>query len=160
MLLWRRIKGNESENDFALLANDILLYNGMGCRNVSNVLVPQGYDLSGLIQALNSWDKSRMTESFRKTFLWEKAIAEMKGKIEFACEAVVCLHKEILSPARIACLHVVSYRDEIHLAELIAKAKPHIQCIAGIDTRFGETQSPHFHDFADGVDTMKLLSGI
>jgi hypothetical protein len=46
------LDGNESEKELNGLAHDIFDYFGMGCRNVSKVFIPQGYDLNILIKAL------------------------------------------------------------------------------------------------------------
>jgi hypothetical protein len=47
------IEGNESDEELRLLGSDIFTYFGLGCRNVSKLFVPSGYDFKRLI---NSWD--------------------------------------------------------------------------------------------------------
>ena len=48
------LDGNESDNDLALLSNDIFDYFGLGCRSVSKIFVPKGYDLDLLFNAFLS----------------------------------------------------------------------------------------------------------
>ena len=46
------LNGNESEKELKALGNDIFLYFGLGCRNVSKLYIPEGYDLKKL---LDTW---------------------------------------------------------------------------------------------------------
>ena len=45
------IDGNENYTDLELLADDIFKYFGLGCRSVSQLLVPKNYDLNKLFKA-------------------------------------------------------------------------------------------------------------
>ncbi|RMG78838.1 MAG: acyl-CoA reductase, partial [Bacteroidetes bacterium] len=40
------ITGNETEQELKLLAEDIFTYFGLGCRNVSKIYIPEGYDVN------------------------------------------------------------------------------------------------------------------
>ena len=46
------IEGNETEAELESLGSDIFLYFGLGCRNVSKIFIPEGYDLKSLIAML------------------------------------------------------------------------------------------------------------
>ena len=39
------IEGNETDEELESLGSDIFLYFGLGCRNVSKIFIPEGYDL-------------------------------------------------------------------------------------------------------------------
>jgi len=46
------LTGTESERELELLGSDIFTYFGMGCRNVSHLLVPEGYNFNGFFLRL------------------------------------------------------------------------------------------------------------
>ena len=43
------LDGNETPEELAGLADDIFTYSGLGCRNVSHLILPPGYDLTASI---------------------------------------------------------------------------------------------------------------
>ena len=43
------IEGNETDSELENLGSDIFLYFGLGCRNVSKIFLPEGYDLKMLV---------------------------------------------------------------------------------------------------------------
>ncbi len=45
------LTGNETKEDLSLLADDMLLYFGLGCRNVSKLYVPRHYSWEPLLRA-------------------------------------------------------------------------------------------------------------
>src|SRR6202012_3837419 len=47
------LDGTETDEDLSLLADDVYLYYGLGCRNVTQVCVPRAYDFGRLLQAFN-----------------------------------------------------------------------------------------------------------
>src|SRR5690606_26785804 len=46
------LTGNESKDDLIALGEDIFRYFGLGCRNVSKLFVPQGYDFKDFFEAI------------------------------------------------------------------------------------------------------------
>ncbi|MFN5987179.1 MAG: acyl-CoA reductase, partial [Chitinophagaceae bacterium] len=50
------LEGDESAEKLGLLANDMMLYFGMGCRNVTQLWVPTGYSFEPLLDALKKYD--------------------------------------------------------------------------------------------------------
>ena len=49
------LTGNETREQLKELAKDIFLYFGLGCRNVSKIFVPEGYDFSEWGMAIEDW---------------------------------------------------------------------------------------------------------
>ena len=47
------IDGDETEQELRQLADDVFLYFGLGCRNVTKVYVPRSYDLDHLFKAFS-----------------------------------------------------------------------------------------------------------
>ena len=48
------IEGNESDEELKELGMDIFMYFGLGCRNVSKIFIPKGYDFSVITR---NWER-------------------------------------------------------------------------------------------------------
>ena len=155
------LDGTESEHQFNLLASDILRYNGMGCRNVSNVLIPAQW--SGLLQlkkSLRQFNTHTISSPpYLRKVSWEQGIENWKGNKQDSTLPVCIRMNTQLSPVEAGVLQLVEYRDYYHKEELIQQVSESLQCICGTGTRipFGKTQSPQLDEFADGIDTLKWI---
>ena len=152
------IDGTVQMQDLSELAEDILLYHGMGCRSVSSVLVPAGYALQSLSSCLEQFPVGALAPSWHDVLRYEQATQSVLGQAEQPCKAIVLQKSKSLQPSKIGVLNIVEYANEIELQALIDSVRPDLQCIVGEGgLAFGQAQHPAVDDFADGVDTMELL---
>lgn len=155
------LQGEETPEALAALSRDILLYHGMGCRSVSSLLVPEGYDTNGLVAALNNFPAKLLAPAWRKIQRWEAAMQGMKfTSQEFASEQVVLQWHSELTPARIGVIHLLPYAAQEDIVSILAASKDKIQCVVGHNQAhgFGKAQFPQLDEFADGVDVMAALA--
>jgi len=152
------LEGNESQEELEALADDIQLYFGLGCRNVTQVHVPEEYDFVPLLGALRKYDHYRDHEKYRNNFDYQLTIAIMNNRFYMSNDSIVLLENE--SPfSPISQLHYQYYTDKN--AAVAALDKNKIQCIVGKDfIPFGDAQKPGLKDFPDGIDTMEFLCSI
>jgi len=55
-------------------------------------------------------------------------------------------------------LHYEYYDSQYAVKQQIERLKEKIQCVVGIhNIPFGQAQSPHLWDYADGIDTLDFL---
>jgi hypothetical protein len=151
------IEGNETESELAALGSDIFSYFGLGCRNVSKIYVPEGYEYENL--ALN-WAKYSAIINHNKyanNFDYNKAIY-LVNKVEFFDTGYLLLKKSPGISSPVAVLHIEYYKSLNEVHSLVEKMKEQIQCIVGRnDVPFGMAQSPSLWDYADGIDTLEFL---
>jgi len=149
------LDGTESKEELEALADDIQLYFGLGCRNVTQVLVPEEYDFVPLLSALRKYDHYRDHEKYRNNFDYQLTIAIMNNRFYMSNDSIVLLENE--SPfSPISQLHYQYYSDKS--ATIAALDKNKIQCLVGKDfIPFGDAQKPGLKDFPDGIDTMEFL---
>ncbi len=150
------IDGNETKEELELLADDIQMYFGLGCRNVTQLFVPSEYDFIPLLQALKKYEVYADLNKYKNNFDYYLAMLIMGNKFYMSNESVILTENESLfSP--ISQVHYQFYSNsELLLIEL--NSNKNIQCIVGNNlTPFGNAQQPTITDFADGVDTMKFL---
>ena len=49
------LRGDEQQEELDGLADDVFLYFGLGCRNVTQILLPEGYDQNNLWKAFGRY---------------------------------------------------------------------------------------------------------
>lgn len=149
------LNGTESAEELEALADDIQLYFGLGCRNVTQVLVPEEYDFVPLLTALRKYDHYRDHEKYRNNFDYQLTIAIMNNRFYMSNDSIVLLKNE--SPfSPISQLHYQYYTDKS--AAVAALDNNKIQCLVGKGfIPFGDAQKPGLKDFPDGIDTMEFL---
>lgn len=156
------LSGNETEIELNGLASDILLFNGMGCRNVSNLLVHPGFDMNPLLNTLEKYPEDKLSDAWKKRMKWECAIAEMLPfKNIVSRNAIIQSGTELKSVAP-GYLNVVECETEDKINILIAESRNKIQCVVGnhCEVAFGKSQQPALDDFADGVDLIAEIRKI
>lgn len=153
------LTGDESKEDLEDLSRDILLYHGMGCRSVSNLMVPKGYRFEGLITALHNYPSEMLAEAWARVVKWENAIHKMKFPSGSVGKRVAFWKGEHLRTVPVGVVNWITWNNEDHLRGLIEAKKDELQCIVGKGQpiAFGQSQFPDLYDFADEVNTFDLL---
>ena len=147
------LKGDETEKELSLLADDMMLYFGMGCRNVTQVWVPKGYDFIPLLAALKKYTYLADLHKFKHNYDYQLALLLMNR--QFFMDAGGILMSENASPfAAISQIHYQYYDESSQ--PIINKTE--VQCVVGKDhLPFGSLQKPTLGQYADGVDTLSSL---
>ncbi|MFT3844686.1 MAG: acyl-CoA reductase [Lacibacter sp.] len=153
------LTGNETEDELNLLADDVMLYFGLGCRNITQLYVPNDYDFVPLLGALKKYKWMFDHHKYRNNYDYQLAIYIMNGKFYMTNDCVVLIENE--SPfSPIGTLHYTFYNDaEKAVSQL--KTNEQIQAVVGKNgIPFGLAQQPSLTDYADGVDVMQFLLGL
>lgn len=153
------ITGNETEQQLSSLADDMMLYFGLGCRNVSKIYVPEGYDFQPLLASLKPYKWMADHNKYRNNYDYNLALHILNNKYYMTDGTLLLVENESLfSP--IAQVHYQFYKEN-PVDKLLAEHSQELQCITGKGgIPLGQVQSPAIHDFADGVDTMEFLTGL
>lgn len=151
------LNGREDAATLRALADDIMQYFGLGCRNVTQIYAPRDYDFIPLLEAIKAgyafcFDHHK----YRNNYDYQLAIYIMNSRLYMTNDCVVMLESELpFSP--IGTLHYSFYEDEDELYGRL-ESDPRIQAIVGErGISAGNAQKPACMDYADGVDTMAFL---
>ena len=166
------LTGDEARAGLEALAEDMLLYYGLGCRSATCLLVPQGDDLSGAMAAAEAFALRHWERPGRDNHRRNRAVLTLSGE-EFLDSGTVIFRdlrrlipgaSEDISLCRPLdmSLHVgevwyVEYRSEMELEKFIGANEGRIQKII---RNFGYAQRPALDDWPDGVDTVGFLRGV
>jgi hypothetical protein len=153
------IDGTETKEELELLADDMQLYFGLGCRNVTKLYVPKNYDFIPLLQALKKYEQYADLHKYKNNFDYHLALLIMGNKLYMSNESIILAENEnLFSP--ISQIHY-EYYEQLELLIPSLKNNSNIQCIVGnAGIAFGNAQQPSLTDYADGVDTMQFLIGL
>jgi len=152
------IEEDQTDSELRCLGSDIFLYFGLGCRSVSKIYVPGGYNLSEMTK---NWDGNAGVTGHPKyasNYDFNKAVY-LVNKEKFFDTGYLLLKEDNGLSSPVSVLYYEYYDSLNQLMQQIETMKEKIQCIAGRHfTHFGKTQSPHLWDYADGIDTIEFLS--
>ncbi len=153
------LTGNETETELELLADDIMQFFGLGCRNVTQLYIPQGYDFIPLLAALKKYSWFFDHHKYRNNYDYQLAIYLMNNVYYMTNDCIVLVeNKNAFSPIGTLHYQFYSHADEVNT---MLKADETIQAIVGAKgLPFGKAQSPGLMDYADGVDVMEFLLGL
>jgi hypothetical protein len=151
------LNGNETDNDLTELGKDIFTYFGLGCRNVSKIFIPEGYNLEHLLKKWETFSDVIYNNKYANNYDYNKAIY-LVNKEKFLDTGYLLLKEEIKISSPVSVLYYEHYSNYNNLAQYIDSVKDSIQCIVssgGIP--FGRAQQPELWDYADGIDTIEFL---
>lgn len=150
------LQGNESRAELEALADDVHLYFGLGCRNVTKLYVPQGYDFVPLLEAFRKYSWLGDHHKFKNNYDYQLAVLIINNKY-YMTNGTILLYEEPSFFAPISQVNYEYYTDATALPAQLA-GHPDIQCITGKGyLPFGQAQQPGFTDYADGADTLQFL---
>jgi len=160
------LDGTESDEDLALFSDDVTSYFGLGCRNVSKVYFPAGYDRTHLLDHILKDSDMIHHNKYKNNYDYNFAIY-LLNKDEFLTNEKIILRKDKAIASRIACLHYEEYEDLQVLEKALQGQLEEIQCVVS-NTKvsdikvvpIGDAQKPMLADYADGVDTIQFLLSI
>ena len=153
------LEGNETTEELDALSNDIQLYFGLGCRNITQLFVPEEYDFLPLLNALRKYEHFLDFHKYKHNYDYHLALLIMGNRYYMNNDSLVLT--ENASPfSPVSQVHYVFYDDKGQ-AEKGLENNTDIQCIVGHGhIPFGMAQSPSLNDYADAVDTMAFLAGL
>ncbi len=153
------LDGTETAAELDLLADDIQLYFGLGCRNVTKLYVPKSYDFVPLLDALKKYDHYFLFHKYKHNYDYHLAL-QMMGIRQYMTNGSVILSEEKSFFSPISQVNYEFYDDRESLFATL-KGNEDIQCLVGHGlVPFGKAQQPSLTDYADGVDTMQFLLGL
>jgi hypothetical protein len=151
------LDGTETAGELAFLGDDIFSYFGLGCRNVSKLYIPAGYDVTLLPDFWKSWETLRAHYKYAVNYDHNKAVM-IVNREPFTDTGFVILRQDAsLTPP----MAVVNY--EFYDAPGMPEREPErlesrLQCVAGHGhIPFGKAQQPELWDYADNIDIISFL---
>jgi hypothetical protein len=154
------LTGNETSEDLFQLGSDIFSYYGLGCRNVSHLLLPVGFDLNRFFEAIVDYHPIVNHHKYANNYDYNKAVYLM-NLMELLDNHFVLLRESSELHSPLSMVHYQYYSSMDQVNEYLKQNSDKIQAIVGENhIPFGAAQSPKLDDYADGVNVMQWLESI
>jgi Acyl-CoA reductase (LuxC) len=161
------LTGNETQEQLFNLGHDIFDYYGLGCRNISKLLVPEGYNFNFFFESIEAYQPIVNHHKYNNNYDYNKSIYLVNSDKHFDNGFLLLKEDERLA-SPLAVLYYGYYKDISSVQNLLEADSDKIQCIVSraplqLKTQvvdFGLSQQPALSDYADGIDTMEFLMKI
>ena len=151
------LDGNESEDEIEKLADDVFLFYGLGCRNVTKLFLPVGFDLDRIFKGFYCKKDVIQNNKYANNYDYYKAIFLLE-KYDLIENGFIILKEDssIFSP--IGTLFYEFYDDLNKVENILKEKSEEIQCRVGVKgLPYGKAQKPELWEYADHVDTIEFL---
>ncbi len=153
------LTGKESAEDLKKLGRDIFLYFGLGCRNVSKVLVPKGYVFDPLFEAVFDYQFVHSNNKYGNNYDYNRAIY-LLSLAKFLDNNFLIIKEDMGLFSPVSVLFYQEFESEKEVKQYLTDNKDNLQCIVGKEegfTPFGYSQQPVITEYSDGVNTLDFL---
>jgi hypothetical protein len=161
------LSGNETTAELQLLGNDIFDYFGLGCRNVSKIFVPQGYNFNTFFEAIEVYQPIINHFKYNNNYDYNKSIY-LVNSVKHLDNGFLLVKEDEGFTSPLAVLFYEHYQTIEAIEAKLNLVDEQIQCVAtnlvlNIEkgtVGFGQSQSPKLWDYADNVNTLMFLQNL
>ena len=159
------LKGDETDGELQLLAEDIFRYYGLGCRNVTRMFIPEDFVIDRIFENFLNFKEIINHNKYANNYEYNRAVYLLNQEKFWDNNFVMLKEDEALfSPLSVINFSRYSTLDEVR--DFIKTNQENIQAVVakpelGFESiGLGEAQNPGLDTYADHVDTMKFLEVI
>lgn len=154
------LQGSESREELFELGKDISQYYGLGCRNVSKLFVPEGYDFTPLFESIEPYKSLHENHKFTNNYDYNKSIY-LVNRVPHLDTGFLLFKEDEALVSPISVVYYETYANKEQLEQRLQEQQEKIQCVVGrqelAEVGFGKAQEPELWNYADGVDTIAFL---
>jgi hypothetical protein len=159
------LTGNETPEELNLLGNDIFDYYGLGCRNVSKLYVPTGYNFNLLYESVFSFGEVIQNKKYGNNHEYNRAIY-LLNQDKFLDNNFLIIKESDSLHSPIAVLFYEQYQNSDEVSSKLEGIEEQLQCVVSnkelsIKTiSLGKSQAPTVFDFSDNINTIHFLNNL
>jgi hypothetical protein len=158
------LNGQETKEQMIALGEDIFRYFGLGCRNVSKLFIPKGYNFDAFFGGMFPYQDVIKYEKYINNYDYNKAVFLMSN-FKLLDNEFLVIKEDPSYASPISSVFYEYYESIAEIEQRLATDKDQIQCVVSNhlienSVAFGQTQKPNLWDYADNVDTLHFLLNI
>jgi len=155
------LSGNEDQELLEKMSDDIFRYFGLGCRSISKIYLPKGFDLDRIFNAVFKHKDIVNYDRYANNYEYNKAVYLM-SLFDIRENGFLMLKEDESYSSPISSLFYEYYENIDLLKDKLIQDSDKIQCITSElnipgSIPLGKTQEPQLWDYADAVDTVAFL---
>lgn len=159
------IHQNDEKEIYKLIGSDILTYFGLGCRSVSKLYFPKGFEIPKFIKELSDFKFIADNFKYFNNYEYNKSIYLING-IPHLDNGFLIFKEDQSLASPVSVVHYEFYNDEYQLLSELKNQESLIQCV--VSSKFegvnivkpGKSQSPELHEWADNIDVLRFLEDL
>lgn len=158
------LNGNETNEQLQKLAEDIFLYFGLGCRNVTRLFIPENMCLDRLFENFIGFKEIINHHKYANNYDYHRAIYLLNQE-QFWDNNFVMLKEDSKLFSPLSVVNFSRYQNINEIEKFLKENDSDIQCIVANpilnikdSLDFGKAQCPDLDTYADNIDTMEFLS--
>jgi len=137
------LSGNETNDELDNLSNDIFQYFGLGCRNITFLMVPEKYNWEPFFEACKKWEDTIHHSKYLNNYEYSRSVLLVK-QVPHLDNGFLIVKQDDALNSTISVLNYKVYSSNDDVNKLLAEQKEKIQCIVGANhLPFGSVQKPN-----------------
>ncbi|HHB51974.1 MAG TPA: acyl-CoA reductase [Saprospiraceae bacterium] len=157
------LNGDESDEELIELGKDVFYYFGLGCRNVSKLLIPNGFSIPHLLDLWQGFESIAQHTKYFNNYEYNRSLLLINKDPHFDNGFLILQENNSLA-SPVSVINFEFYSDKDAEIRRLNMHNEQIQCVVSSENdiknavAFGKSQSPSLMEYADNVDVMKFLS--
>ncbi|MBP7498174.1 MAG: hypothetical protein KA792_10975, partial [Bacteroidales bacterium] len=138
------LTAKENNLELKALADDIFMYFGLGCRNVSKIYVPLNYNFDDFINSIEDYRPLINHNKYCNNYEYNKAIFLINNE-PYLDNGFLLIKENVVISSPVAVLNYEYYTSQEEIKKKLDILKDKIQCIVGVAKEyipFGKAQFP------------------
>lgn len=156
------IDDSADEDQLRAIGDDVFAYFGLGCRNVTKLFLPKGFDIDRFFKAIYPFHEIINHNKYANNYDYHKALY-LLNKEPLLDNGFILLREHQQLQSALGTLHYEYYDDPEKVTQFLQQHEAQIQCMVA-DKKWadqavapGKSQQPALWDYADGIDTIDFL---
>lgn len=146
-----------SDEELNGLVDDIFLFYGLGCRNISKLYLEEGFNKDRLFEVSEKYSEYFNHQKYMNNYDYQRTLLLLNTVEHFSNNFLILRENPMLFTA-ISVVHYEWFTDINKVKEILDASKEDIQCVVGRDEiSFGNAQKPTLTDYPDHIDVMEFL---
>ncbi|MES2419434.1 MAG: acyl-CoA reductase [Bacteroidota bacterium] len=158
------LSGRETVQELENLGHDIFDYFGLGCRNVSKIYVPAGYEMKNFFEPIEKYKEVINHFKYNNNYDYNKSIY-LVNAVKHLDNGFLLVKEDTAFTSPLSVLFYEEYNALKDVEEKLKAQDEQIQCVVthldlalnNVKINFGDSQNPKLWDYADNVDTINFL---
>lgn len=159
------LTGDESDDELQMLADDMFIYFGLGCRNVTKLYLPKDFDVDRIFRNIAKYQSFGEHHKYSNNYDYYRALY-LLNREKFLENGFAVMKEEERLTTPVSVLHYSFYDNKATLQETLKAEEDNIQCIVSRENlvegqiNFGDSQKPSLTDYADNINILDFLKNI
>ncbi len=159
------LAGADSPADLHALGRDVFSCYGLGCRNVTHLMVPEGYAVETLAEAWQDYKYVADNKAYMNNIRYQRALHESTDT-PYLDHGFFLMRNDRALASPVGVVHYSFYPNKASVQQFLQFHEHQLQCVVGPPALkiiksdvvpFGMSQHPQPWDYADRTDTMDFL---